>query len=172
MKFQSQYFIPAEENVFEIHVLVSIMVCHVQTLLLNQNPKITFFVIVTLMTMNQSIYHLMTKYKTFRNILPYVPIFLFTGSTSLLFCHPLKKQKSQKTLISCLVGNRHCLLMLLISLCANVALIQKPVYHYMRAILYYMRFILLYYNYYMRATLALNGLNYIIKRCCQKIKFR
>ena len=61
---------------------------------------------------------------------------------------------------------------LLNPLCANVALIKKPVYHYMRAILYYMRAILLYYNYDMRATLALNGLNYIIKRCCQKIKFR
>ena len=31
MKFLSWYFVHAQENVFQIHVLVSIMVCHVQT---------------------------------------------------------------------------------------------------------------------------------------------
>ena len=50
MKFLSWYFVHAHENVFEIHVLVSIMAVHIQMLVFNKNAKIIFFVIVKLRT--------------------------------------------------------------------------------------------------------------------------
>ena len=79
---------------FEMHVLVSIVVCHLQTLVLNKNAKIVI--------RDSDIDDIETEYlsfdnenyKTFPTIFPHVSIFLFIANTSLLLCYPLKKQKS------------------------------------------------------------------------------
>ena len=108
--------IPTQENMFKMHVLVSTMGCHVQTLVLNKNTKVMFFVIVALITLNQTIYHLMAK--TIKHFLLYFPscfnFSFYSKHFSFVLLPPEKVEKLKKLLISYSAGDRHSLLEILL----------------------------------------------------------